>query len=68
MKRHLPLRPRVFAAFAAIVVLGLVPVAPDAAFRAGALGRDPVIAAAGDIACDPTSASYNSRDGTATAC
>jgi hypothetical protein len=68
MKRQLPLRPRVFAAFAALVVVGLLPAAPGAALRAGALGRDPVIAAAGDIACDPTSASYNSRDGTATAC
>jgi hypothetical protein len=27
-----------------------------------------VIAAAGDIACDPTSPSFNGRDGTATAC
>ncbi|MEA2427918.1 MAG: acid phosphatase type 7 [Thermoleophilaceae bacterium] len=31
-------------------------------------GGDPVIAAAGDIACDPASASYNGGAGTATAC
>jgi hypothetical protein len=35
--------------------------------RAGT-GSDPVIAAAGDIACDPSSASFNSGAGTATAC
>ena len=29
---------------------------------------DPVIAAAGDIACDPANASFNGGDGTATAC
>src|SRR5204862_5178406 len=31
-------------------------------------GNDPVIAAAGDIACDPTSGSFNGGSGTSTAC
>ncbi len=33
-----------------------------------ARGSDPVIAAAGDIACDPNDPRYNSGDGTPTAC
>jgi acid phosphatase type 7 len=36
--------------------------------RALALPSDPVIAAAGDIACDPTSSSYNGGIGTSNAC
>src|SRR5207244_2580909 len=36
--------------------------------RAGAAGSDPVIAAAGDIACDPADPKYNGGDGTATHC
>jgi len=32
------------------------------------LGGDPVIAAAGDIDCDPTSTSYNGGNGTASTC
>ena len=35
---------------------------------ASAATADPVIAAAGDIACDPTSASYNNGAGTSSAC
>lgn len=37
--------------------------APD-----GARGEDPVVAAAGDIACDPADPGYNGGQGTATAC
>src|SRR5207244_4744633 len=35
---------------------------------AAAVAADPVIAAAGDIACDPTDGSYNGGLGTATQC
>jgi hypothetical protein len=43
--------------------------APTAAVLApGSPAGDPVIAAAGDIACDPTNANFNGGSGTATAC
>ncbi len=35
---------------------------------AGAPGQDPVIAAAGDIACDPASSSFNAGAGTSSSC
>ena len=38
--------------------------APDVALAAS----DPVIAAAGDIACDPTNASFNNGNGTSGSC
>jgi hypothetical protein len=40
------------------------PLSPDVAAAAG----DPVIAAAGDIACDPTSSSFNGGQGTSDSC
>jgi uncharacterized repeat protein (TIGR01451 family) len=48
----------VFAVGLASLVAGVAP----------AQAADPVIAAAGDIACDPGDGSYNGGDGTATAC
>jgi hypothetical protein len=48
----------VFAAVAAAALLGLAPAASG----------DPVIAAAGDIACDPASAAYNEGAGVTTQC
>ena len=48
----------------AIVLIGLLAAAPTA----GAQTADPVIAAAGDIACDPTGASFNNGDGDALRC
>ena len=61
------------AACAGLVVLATP--APRAVSHAQAAGSsafaaasDPVVAAAGDIACDPLSTSFNGGDGTATAC
>jgi hypothetical protein len=48
---------------AATLVVGVVP-APEVAHAAG----DPVIGAAGDIACDPTNGGFNGGLGTATDC
>ena len=41
---------------------------PDRRSDAALAAADPVIAAAGDIACDPGSASFNGGNGSATAC
>ena len=48
----------------ALLTTGLVGLRPQ---RAAALG-DPVIAAAGDIACDPLDSNFNHLNGTATKC
>jgi hypothetical protein len=48
------------------LVVGVLPSAPGTP-RASAAG-DPVIVAAGDIACDPTSGSFKGGGGTATGC
>src|SRR5207248_3123226 len=66
MTRPSPLRFGAFALGPAIVALGLS--APGSAPRARAAGVDPVIAAAGDIACDPTNPAFNGRSGTPAAC
>ncbi len=62
---------RVFAVcFLVALVIALLPAA-EAASSATALADgtgDPVIAAAGDIACDPATAPFNGGDGTATKC
>ena len=50
---------------AAAVALAAALVVADAGM---AFGADPVVGAAGDIACDPTDANYNGGAGTATAC
>ena len=55
-------RIRYWAPAAALV--GLLAAVPTA----GAQTADPVIAAAGDIACDPTGASFNNGDGDALRC
>jgi hypothetical protein len=47
-----------------VALLGVLVAAPTA----GAQTADPVIAAAGDIACDPTGASFNNGDGEALRC
>ena len=57
----------------ALVAAAAVLVAPAAsggrlAHAAGARAGDPVIAAAGDIACDPTDPNYNNGNGTSTHC
>ena len=48
----------------ALAMLAAVPVVSGSVAR----GADPVIAAAGDIACDPLDTSYHAGSGTATAC
>jgi acid phosphatase type 7 len=55
----LPPRRVAMAATIALVVLGLC---------SGEAAADPVIAAAGDIACDPTDPGYNGGAGTSTRC
>ena len=45
-------------------VMSVLALRPSPAFAAA----DPVIGAAGDIACDPTSAVYNGGNGTGTDC
>jgi acid phosphatase type 7 len=57
----------------ALVAAAVALVAPSAsggrlAATAGARVADPVIAAAGDVACDPTDPSYNGGKGTSTHC
>jgi acid phosphatase type 7 len=53
------------ASFAIVVaIVG----ATAAVFPVTAVAADPVIAAAGDIACDPASGSFNAGNGTATSC
>jgi len=47
---------------AAVLALLIAPAAPTA------WAASPVVAAVGDIACDPANPSYNGGDGTATAC
>jgi acid phosphatase type 7 len=58
--------PRTSVAFLAILVItsGLIGLRPQRAAAAG----DPVIAAAGDIACDPLDSNFNHLNGTATKC
>ena len=66
----------VVAGFAVLTGLGmLAPGLPPAASASAATARpqaaavaDPVIAAAGDIACDPANASFKAGNGTANAC
>src|SRR3954453_4757541 len=49
----------------ALLIAGLSPISGPAGAFADA---DPVVAAAGDIACDPLNGGYNGGDGTATDC
>ena len=57
--------PRFFVALTfALSMLGAVPAVTDTV----TLGADPVVAAAGDIACDPLDAGYNDGNGTSTHC
>ena len=50
------------------VALGLLPARQGLAEPASPVALRPVIAAAGDIACDPASGSYNGGSGTAASC
>lgn len=65
---------RRFASFLFIIILiGLSGLSSGASWLAGDLrvalaAGDPVIAAAGDIACDPSSSSFNGGNGTSGAC
>jgi len=52
----------------ALAFLAVVPGVGGSVIGARAAGQDPVIAAAGDIACDPTNPAFNGRDGTPAAC
>jgi hypothetical protein len=61
------------ALVALVIVTGLVPVLPGAGidiggFNSARAASDPVIAAAGDIACDPLVSSFNKGSGTSSAC
>jgi chitodextrinase len=54
-----------------MLVAGLVPLAVVAALNAGvatSAGSDPVIAAAGDIACDPANSNFDGGQGTSDTC
>jgi len=53
-------------AAAAALLLAVAAAAPQ--LRGATASGDPVIATAGDIACDPASASYNGGNGTSNAC
>ncbi|HEX3428164.1 MAG TPA: metallophosphoesterase, partial [Candidatus Limnocylindrales bacterium] len=54
---------------ASLVLLSLMPYAMPGIPPPTALGAgDPVIAAAGDIACDPTSSTFNAGNGSSTSC
>jgi acid phosphatase type 7 len=64
MMRSLRSRTRVAFVVASTALLSGILLFPR---PAGATG-DPVIAAAGDIACDPSSSKFNGGNGTATAC
>ena len=61
------------AVLTALSLFGLIGVLPGEADRSGDVqvayaASDPVIAAAGDIACDPASSSFNGGNGVATRC
>lgn len=64
MRRRTPIRSRSIAVALAIAVVAAAGILSPARV----LAADPKIAAAGDIACDPVSSSYNGGNGTATAC
>jgi acid phosphatase type 7 len=61
---HIAIRASVLVLGIALLTTGLVGLRPQ---RAEAVG-DPVIAAAGDIACDPLDSNFNHLNGTATKC
>jgi hypothetical protein len=64
-RRTNPLLPRMLV----VAFLAALPLAVDAsAPRPATASGDPVIAAAGDIACDPTSSQFHDGNGTSTAC
>ena len=71
MRHHIFRRVRYFIAAAAIVGLvwlSLGPARLDDRSGVALAASDPVIAAAGDIACDPSSSSFNSGNGTSNSC
>jgi hypothetical protein len=63
-----PRRLRTLLTAIALAFLAVVPGVGGSVIGARAAGQDPVIAAAGDIACDPTNPAFNGRDGTPAAC
>lgn len=56
------------AAVAVLVAMTAVPATPGSGPSATASGADPVIAAAGDVACDPTSRSFRGGEGSGEVC
>ncbi len=58
----------IIAAFIVPMCLACVPARADGNNEVTPAVADPVIAAAGDIACDPTSSSFNSGDGGSSSC
>ena len=65
---------RLFRYFISIsILIGLIWLSPTSSASkketmVALAASDPVIAAAGDIACDPTSSSFNTGNGTSSAC
>lgn len=51
-----------------LIWLSLGPVRLDSQFEVAIAAADPVIAAAGDIACDPSNSSFNAGNGTSNSC
>src|SRR4051794_25455019 len=67
--RHVPFRrPRLEVVTSAGAPGGTSPGSGASPFAPASSGSDPVVAAAGDIACDPASSSFNSGNGTAANC
>src|SRR3954453_10583171 len=63
-----PRRLRTLLAAIGLAFLAVAPGVGGSAIRAHAAGQDPVLAAAGDIACDPTNPAFTGRNGTPAAC
>ena len=56
------------AILALIVLVGLIGFAAPSDITSALAAGDPVVAAAGDIACDPSSSSFNSGNGSSSSC